>query len=369
MTPKYKNVKQFIKSKVLDGSYQPHQKIHSEYELVNYFDVSRHTIRQAIGELVSEGWLYREHGVGTFCADRSRFLQQPVRKSIAIITTYMSDYIFPHIIRGAESYLSDACYNVILFNTNNDLEKEKSALENILSQRVEGIIVEPTRSAFTNPNINYYLNLENQQIPFVMINAFYEELEPFHLVMNDEKGGYMQTRHLLDLGHEKIAGIFKNDDIQGTRRMKGFLKAHREAGTPVDPNQIITYSTAEKFGKPVEKIKQLLKEASQRPTAIVCYNDELVIQVLDVIREEKLSVPDDISIIGFDDSSLTETTEIKFASIKHPKTKMGEDAAALIVDRIEGASEDRAESIVYEPELVLRNSTAAPASGTSSIAT
>ncbi|MGY4691352.1 substrate-binding domain-containing protein [Salibacterium sp. K-3] len=363
MAPKYKNVKQFIKSKILDGSYLPHQKINSEYELVNHFDVSRHTIRQAIGELVSEGWLYREHGVGTFCADRSRFLQQPARKSIAIITTYISDYIFPYIIQGAESRLSAGGYNVILFNTNNDLEKEKSALENILSQHVEGIIVEPTRSAFTNPNINYYLNLENQQIPFVMINAFYEELEPLHLIMNDEKGGYMQTEHLLELGHRSIAGIFKNDDIQGTRRMKGFLKAHRAAQAPVDPNRIITYSTTEKFERPVEQIRKLLEQPEHRPTAIVCYNDELVIQVLNVIREKNLSVPEDISIIGFDDSPLTETTEIKFASIKHPKMKMGEDAASLIMDRIESNTENTDDSWVYEPELVLRHSTAAPSTG------
>ncbi|WP_026702437.1 GntR family transcriptional regulator [Salibacterium aidingense] len=360
MTPKYKNVKQYIKSKILDGSYQAHQKINSEYELVQQFDVSRHTIRQAIGELVSEGWLYREHGVGTFCADRSKILQQPSRKSIAIITTYISDYIFPYIIRGAESYLSEKGYNVILFSTNNDLEKERIALENILSQHVEGVIAEPTRSAFTNPNINYYLNLENQGIPYVMINAFYEELEPLHLIMNDEKGGYMETEHLLELGHQDIIGIFKNDDIQGSRRMKGFLKAHRAFQTPVDPNRIITYSTKEKFEKPVEEVRQLLLANDKRPTAIVCYNDELVIQILNILREQKLSVPDDISIVGFDDSPLTETTEIKFTSIKHPKMKMGEDAAALIVDLLENKAETKPSSVLYEPELVLRASTAKP---------
>ncbi|RSL34867.1 GntR family transcriptional regulator [Salibacterium salarium] len=364
MTPKYKNVKQYIQSKILDGSFQAHQKINSEYELVQYFDVSRHTIRQAIGELVSEGWLYREHGVGTFCAERSKMLQQPSRKSIAIITTYISDYIFPYIIRGAESYLSEKGYNVILFSTNNDLEKEKTALENILSQHVEGVIVEPTRSAFTNPNINYYLNLENQNIPYVMMNAYYEELEPVYLVMDDERGGFIQAEHLIELGHRDIIGIFKNDDIQGSRRMKGFLKAHRQHQVPVDPNRIITYSTSEKFEKPIEEVRKLLSYNTNRPTAIVCYNDELIIQILNVIREKNLSVPGDLSIVGFDDSHFTEATEIKFTSMKHPKMKMGEDAANIIVDLIENQPDGKSKSVVYEPELVLRHSTSRPETDT-----
>ncbi|MFB5661910.1 GntR family transcriptional regulator [Alteribacillus sp. HJP-4] len=359
MAPKYKNVKQHIKSKILDGSYRAHQKINSEYELVNQFNVSRHTIRQAIGELVSEGWLYREHGVGTFCADRSKLIQHHSRKSIAIVTTYLSDYIFPHIIRGAERILSDRGYNVILFSTNNDVGKERTALENILSQQVEGVIAEPTQSSFTNPNINYYLNLENLQIPYVMINAYYEELEPLSLIMDDEKGGYMAAEHLLDLGHKDIIGIFKSDDLQGTRRMKGFLKAHRQHGISLDPTNIITYATSEKFTKPAQETAKLLQQKTSRPSAIVCYNDELAIQILEVIRKQGLKVPEDISIVGYDDSHFAEATEIKFTSIKHPKSRMGEMAAEMVIDLIENKPGRKKEtgSIVYEPELVVRQST------------
>ncbi|WP_347835786.1 GntR family transcriptional regulator [Gracilibacillus sp. JCM 18860] len=72
MQTKYNIVKQAIKSQILDGTYQPHQKISSESELMKQFGVSRHTVRLAIGDLVNQGWLYREQGAGTFCADRSR---------------------------------------------------------------------------------------------------------------------------------------------------------------------------------------------------------------------------------------------------------------------------------------------------------
>ncbi len=117
METKYNKVKQVIKSKILDGTFVPHQKIGTENELMNQFGVSRHTVRVAIGDLVNEGWLYREQGAGTFCADRTSSTKKSydVQKRIAIITTYISDYIFPSIIRGAESVFSEQGFQVSLF--------------------------------------------------------------------------------------------------------------------------------------------------------------------------------------------------------------------------------------------------------------
>ncbi|WP_342706664.1 GntR family transcriptional regulator [Marinococcus luteus] len=356
MVSKYKQLKQHIQSKILDGSFRPHQKILSEYEYVKNFEVSRHTVRQAIGELVSEGWLYREHGVGTFCADRSKFSSPSTRKNVAIITTYISDYIFPYIIRGAERYLSDKGYNVILMSTNNDFDKEKQALENILTQQVDGLIIEPTRSAQANPNLNYYLNLENAGIPYVMMNAYYEELEPLSLTLNDQEAGFRNAEHLIQLGHRRIIGLFKTDDMQGVQRMKGFLKAHRHYGCPVDPSLLITYSTDEKYSKAAQSVEQILRDQTDGPTGLVTYNDELLLQLLDVLRDKNLQVPEDISVVSFDDSHFTQISEVKFSSIVHPKERMGEDAAKYVTTLIEqpGAA---LSSIVYEPHFVDRHST------------
>lgn len=366
MQTKYSKVKQVIKSRILDGSYVPHQKISSENEMMKEFDVSRHTIRTAIGELVNEGWLYREQGAGTFCADRSgaNEIKQTNKKNIAIITTYISDYIFPSIIRGAESYLSEMGYQVSLYSTNNDLATEKRILENILTQNVDGIIIEPTKSAFSNPNINYYFNLERLNIPYIMINAFYDELEPLCLIVDDEKGGYLQTEHLIQNGHTNIAGFFKTDDLQGVKRMKGYIKAHRHNQIPINPKNIINYSSEEKFTKPVEELKKLLHSQTDVPTALVCYNDELALMLLDILRQYKISVPKNLSFVGFDDSFLAQASEIKFTTISHPKMEMGERAAKMIVDLVENQKvsnnkeSKKVESVVYEPKLIVRQSTA-----------
>ncbi|MED1563738.1 GntR family transcriptional regulator [Alkalihalobacillus alcalophilus ATCC 27647 = CGMCC 1.3604] len=360
MQTKYSKVKQVIKSRILDGTYVPNQRISSENELMKEFSVSRHTIRIAIGELVSEGWLYREQGAGTFCADRTENQNRnpSVKKNIAIMTTYISDYIFPSIIRGAESYLSQHGYQVSLYSTNNDIENEKRILENLITQNIDGVIVEPTKSAFSNPNINYYFNFERMKIPYMMINAFYDELEPVCLIVDDEKGGFVQTEHLIQKGHRNIVGFFKTDDIQGVKRMKGYIKAHRKNQVPINPNHLINYNSEQKKTKPMEELTKLLNNHNEMPTAIVCYNDELALQLLDVLREKKLQVPEDISMVGFDDSFLATASEVKLTTVAHPKTEMGERAAKMIIGLVENhKKEKKVESYIYQPELIIRSST------------
>nr|WP_180349967.1 GntR family transcriptional regulator [Bacillus sp. D386] len=353
MMKKYEQVKMEIKKLIEEGDYIPDQRISSEYSLTQQFGVSRHTVRKAINDLVNEGWLYTEQGSGTFCADRNT--NQPSEKTIALLTTYISNYIFPSIINGVESYLSSKGYTLLLYSTNNDLNKEKLCLENISNRGIAGLIVEPTKSNYYNPNLKYYLNLERKKIPYLMINAYYPELHPYRLTVDDELGAYMATEHLIKLGHGRIAGIFKTDDQQGVKRMQGFIKAHREYSIPILPNMILPCTTIEKDKVLNEEFMGLLN-SEQRPTGLFCYNDEIALSALDVIREYGISVPDDLSIVGFDDSNLATASEVKLTTIRHPQFEMGRQAAETIIQLIENKV-DGDPSIRYKPELILRNST------------
>lgn len=362
MTTKYNMVKQAVKSKIIEGIYTPHQKISSESELMKEFGVSRHTVRLAIGDLVTKEWLYREQGSGTFCADRSKLNNQQnimQQKNIAIVTTYISDYIFPSIIRGAETKLSEGGYQVSLFSTDNNQENERDILEKILSQQFAGVIVEPTKSAYSNPNIMYYLNLERLSIPYIMINSYYDELEPVSIVTDDEKGGFLQTEHLIKLGHRKIIGCFKTDDTQGTKRMKGYFQAHRKYDIPINPAYIITYNTEEKNTKPIEELDKILDSKEETITGLVCYNDELALNFIEILRKRDIQVPENISIVGYDDSFLAEISEVKLTSIIHQKSEMGKTAANTIMKLIteKEKSSQSEHSIVYEPKLKIRKST------------
>lgn len=347
-TPKYHQLKEYLKKQIIRGDLLPGEKITSENTLASQFNLSRHTVRQALGELENEGYIYREKGRGTFCS-RPKINAQ----SIAVLTTYISDYIFPSIIRGIEEILSAAGYNLILANTNNDKAKEALCLENYLSQKIDALIIEPTKSALENSNINYYRKLEEKGIPYLMINAYYPDLDPAFLIMDDTQGTYLATHHLLQLGHRRIAGLFKTDDLQGVKRQAGFFSALKDYGIPENYALVGQYTTEQIRSYPYQFIRSILQK-EPRPTAIVCYNDQVALNVLEAIRNEGLKVPDDISIVGYDDSPLATATEIKLTTIRHPKAEMGRQAAYNIVDMLTGHIEKP--RFVYPSELIVRSS-------------
>ncbi|MCL6586601.1 MAG: GntR family transcriptional regulator [Anoxybacillus sp.] len=353
--PKYLQLKREILSWIQSGKLSPNEKIPTEHEIANQFQLSRHTVRQALGELENEGWLYKIQGSGTFVSKPKLASKQEV-KTVAILTTYISDYIFPHIVRGAEETLREKGYRLLLASTDNDKTKERDHLEAMIQQPLSGLIIEPTKSAQGNPNLSYYLTLNNLHIPYVMINERYLEMSCPVIKMDDEKGGYLLTEHLIQLGHRRIAGFFKTDDLQGVSRLKGFIRAHQEYNLPLSSRHLVTYTTEEKETKPLELVRSFLQQVDvERTTAIVCYNDELAIKLLDVIRQLGLNVPDDISIVGFDDSTFATATEVKLTTVPHPKAEMGIRAAETLIQMIERNEE--IQDIIYQPELIIREST------------
>lgn len=365
LKPKYKQIKSWLLKKIENGEFIPHQKIYSETELMQRFCVSRHTARLAISELVNEGWLYKEQGAGTFFDIRQKKEYQTYTKNptnnIAIVTTYISDYIFPSIIAGAESVFRKNGYDVTLFSTNNNQDIEREVLEKIINGNYAGAIIEPTQSASPHTNIPYYLELKLNNFPFVMINAYYDKLEPNYLVMDDEQTSYELTELLIQNGHQRIVGFFKIDDLQGVLRIKGFYKALKKNKITIKSDSIITFTTGEKNSKPAESFERLLAQTENKPTAAVLYNDELAMCLLHIIRKHQLKIPEDFSFVSFDNSFLAEITEVKLTSASHPKQEMGIKAAEMVIHLLKSKTETstlKTDSVIYSPEIVQRNSIA-----------
>lgn len=347
---KYAQIEEYYRNEMENGTVQAGNKLPSESEMVKKFKVSRHTVRQALMHLEKDGYIYREQGKGAFCSYSGK--KEP-NKTVAVLTTYISNYIFPPIISGIEEVLSSYGYTLALYNTNNEKAKEAEYLKKIMDSDISGIIVEPTMSALPNENEDLYNELKNKNIPFIMINAFYNEIHPSYVIMDDEEGGYRITRLMTQFGHKTIAGIFKSDDLQGVKRLSGYERALKEAGIEADESIIGKFNTDEKDYFPYEFARKLLQR-EERPTAIVCYNDQAAFSVLQAVREEGLRVPEDISVSGYDDSDIASAHETKLTTIRHPKDEMGRRAARYLVDMLEKKEEKQ--TFIYEPELVVRNS-------------
>lgn len=352
MKPKYQVLIDDIKNKILTGEYSVGEQIPTESALQELYNVSRHTVRKSILELSNEGFLRSEKGSGTYVSNQyqSKSRGKSKNKTIGVITTYISDYIFPSIIRGIERRLNEDNYSLLLASTNNDVEQEKKALEMMLSNGVDGLIIEPTKSNLYNPNIAYYLMFKEQEVPFIMINAYYEELEVPFLCLDDVESSYLATKELISKGHTQIGLVSKIDDLQGKYRMKGYIKALGEAKLRFQPEQLLSYTTETKLDL-YTNLKGFLNENRDALTALVCYNDEVGLEVANVCRQLKISIPEQLSIIGQDNSYIAKNANIKLTTLTHPQEQMGRDAADWVIKKLQG-KRDLPDETYYQPVLI-----------------
>ena len=354
MTTKYEVLIDYIKGRIADGSYQNGDKLESENQLVDKFGFSRQTVRQALGILENEGVLERRRGSGTYI--RVPKPRHAKTFNIGIIATYISDYIFPYIINGIESELTPQGYHITIGVTKNKIEEESRVLRSFMDRHMDGIIIEGTKSAFPNPNLELYRKLQDMDIPVVFFNSYYPALEnTIFVVTDDMKAGQDITRHLIDCGCNTIGGMFKSDDMQGHKRYSGYTKALMEAGLEFDDDRVIWYTTSDeaRFGE--EDFDRYIYRSFRECDAVVCYNDKVAARLLSVLGKYEVNVPEDIMIGSFDNSSLSEYSFVPITSMNHPKENLGRIAARKLLNLIDTHKHES--SLVMDMELVQKKST------------
>jgi len=352
---KYLELKNYLKQQIIMGRIKAGERIPSENKLCNDFSLSRHTVRKAISLLVSEGYLYTEQGLGTYVKDRS--IRRTESHNIGVLTTYISDYIFPRVIQGIDTVLSHRGYSIMLKNTDNNVAKEAKYLEEALSKDLEGLIIEPTKSALYSDNSAYYEALDIHRIPYIFIHGCYQHIkDKSYVILDDAQGMYLAVNHLIQLGHKNIAGIFKADDMQGVNRHHGYVKALSEAGIPYDSNKVIWFHTEDRKVKPNTEIRNFINTGISLDS-ISCYNDEIAFGIYQTLSELGVRVPEDISITGFDDSNLATACPVRLTTVTHPKEKLGEVAAELLLELLKDPDYiNNPRRKVFKPELVIGDS-------------
>lgn len=351
---KYFLLMEQLKEDMASGKIKPGDKLPSENELSARENISRHTVRKAFSILEQEGYVEAIHGKGTFCVQRMRHTGNS--KNIAVVTTYISDYIFPRLIQGMDKVLTAQGYSIILKNTNNSRVKEAAVLEELLTKDIDGMIIEPSKSQMFCKHTHLYQEMERYQIPYVFIQGIFDQMEEHpHILMDDCRGGYLVTQHLISLGHKKIAGVFKADDTQGKQRHKGYVLALQEAGIAYDPDLVIWFHTEDRKKKPAMMIQKMVSK--QQLDGVVCYNDQIAVEVIKTLERLNLKVPEDISVTGYDDSAIAVSDGIQLTTIAHPQEKLGEMAAELLLELLRGIPEKESQvTRLIRPELIIRNS-------------
>lgn len=326
---KYEIVYNFIKNGILSGDFKYSDKLMSENELSARFSLSRSTVRHAIELLTNEGFLEKRHGSGTYVKAASPNISRT--GLIGVITTYLDDYIFPGIIKGIENVATMHNYSINLGITENKIEKENACLRSMLNRNIDGLIIEGTKSAIKNPNIRLLETFKKRQIPVLFINGNYSDFDSSYVLMDDEKSGKMVVDFLFKNGHRKIGGILKSDDIQGHRRYDGMAKALRANRISFDENSVLWYTTEDLEHIFSTDYDHLFMRRFKNSTAILCYNDQIAVKAMQTLERNGVRVPQDISIVGFDNSFLCEIYPVKITSVTHAGYDMGETAAKTLL--------------------------------------
>lgn len=337
MPPKYMQIANQLVTEIHNGVYRKNQMLPTEREIMERFSVSRQTVRQALSVLVQDGLIEKRQGSGSYIRELTPARQN---KGVAIVTTYISDYIFPTILRDVENMLSHHNYATLIFSTENKVGLEREVLTDILQRPLNGLLVEGTKTALPSPNLDLYRRLQEQGVPIVFIHGCYSGLPNSVLVGDDNfGGGYQLTTYLFEKGHTQIGGIFKGDDIQGQQRYAGFLAACRDNNLPLPDDRVLWYSTELRdlmlMGDDTMLnfyVDCLLKGC----TAVVCYNDEVAYRLIHILLKKGIRVPEDMAVVSFDNSNFSELSPVRITSLAHGSKRLGRAAAERLIGLMNG---------------------------------
>lgn len=353
---KYRALRDWLVENIDKGRFQYGDKLPSENMLCSKFSVSRQTVRKALDELEDVGAIERRKGSGSYVKKQ---MLKPKNNMVGVCMSFLDNYIFPEVLSGIEGVLTEAGYGIDLGFGHNRVENEARFLERMIDSNVAGLIVEGIKSALPNPNIKYYKALTANKVPIVFVNNYYPDFPCTCVLMEDEKWTYDITNLLIAAGHKKIAGYFKFDDLQGHWRYAGYIRAMMDAGLEVDENCIGWYDSSNTAHTPqkMDMLEEDLVSSIDECTALVCYNDFVAKRLIGKLDKKGRKVPDDISIVGFDNSVDAKINGNDLTSVNHPKEKVGIEAAQRLLHLIKNPEEIKEERVCcYMPSFIRERS-------------
>ncbi len=277
---------------------------------------------------------------------RGQILTTRSTKNIGLLITDITNPFFPELVRGAEETASESSYTILLGNTSESVEKETNYLDFFSRGPVDGVIISASRI----PN-EHIINLAEEGLPIVVINRILEHPKISYISTDMEKGGYLATKHLIELGHIRIAFINGPSHSEAAkRRFLGYKKALTEAKIEYDPD-LASFNIPVAESGYREAIKLL--NTKNPPTSIFTYNDLMAFGVMKAVKDLGLKIPDDLSIVGFDDIFFSSFTDPPLTTIRQLKEELGKKAVELLLELMKGEKR----GILLEPELIIRNTT------------
>lgn len=265
----------------------------------------------------------------------------------------LTNPLFPPIVRGIEDTLGGAGYTLVLASTDDEADKERSVVEVMVNRRVDGLILATAHRHY--PLVEH---ITASGIPTVLVNRTMDSAPASAVVGDDHAGIGLAVRHLAALGHRRIAHVSGPQTMStGLTRYQSFLTWMRSEGLEVSEDLIVS---ADWFREnPGAKAFETLLDREADFTAVVAANDLIALGCYDALRERGLRVPDDYSVVGYNDVPFIDKVTPPLTTVRIPHYQLGVKSAELLLEAIENR-ETPPVSLLLRPTLVERESTAPP---------
>jgi LacI family transcriptional regulator len=289
----------------------------------------------------------------------ARQLRSKRTKTIALLVSDISNPYFTTIARGVEDFFVAHGYSVMYCNTDEDEAEEEQYLLTLIQRQVDGVLLVPSRSAGDSFRL-----LQAHRTPFVVIDRRVASRNVDSVRCDSEAGAHELVQHLTGLGHRRIAVLTGSPAISTSiDRVAGARRACEEAGLEL-PDAMVHYGSFN-YGKSNQAdghrmAMDMLAAPGPTPTAVFCANNFIAFGAIRALREAGLRVPDDMSVVAFDDLPEEWLSEPFLTVARQPAYDIGHRAASLLMDHITGAQPPSGASVILPFELVIRRSSAAP---------
>jgi LacI family transcriptional regulator len=260
-------------------------------------------------------------------------LKEKRSRSIGIIVCEIANSFFSQIINGIESIAYDKGYNVIIAQSHESYAREVINVQYLASRSIDGLLISVSSET---QDLDHLKNLHDRGFPIVFFDRVVDEMETHKVIVDNFKGAYDATEHLIKSGYRHIAALAGSEYLSITRdRLGGYRKALEDHGIPFDESYIGYCLHGGMLYNEVEKALDQLLKLEKRPDAIIASADKLTTNCLRYFKKTNIKVPDEVALVGFSNLDLTDLLSPSLSVVRQQAFEMGEIATELLIQQIE----------------------------------
>jgi LacI family transcriptional regulator len=285
--------------------------------------------------------------------DAARVLSAGRSRTVGLVVPDVTNPFFADLARGAEEVADQHDVIVILYNTGSSPERELRYFAQLEERRVQGVLVTPVTQEGSNLD-----DLLRGGTPVVLVDRPSSREDVCSVAVDDVSGGRLAAEHLIEQGHRQLAFVGgPPDGPQVLDRLAGAREVADAAGVQLEfvETPAMSVTAGRSAGSSIAR-----RSGRTRPTAAFCANDLLALGLLQAVTREGVEVPHDLAIVGYDDIDYAAGAAIPLTSVKQPREELGRVAADLLFDAIDSGADHRHRQVVFQPELIIRDSSRRP---------